>query len=189
MEDNIMLAKDIEDCENCPLWEKDCHGYTSDGQGNPVEPPCCSWNDEDEIYERMYDGRGEELADYYERMESNNRKAIAKRAAATRKKYSHLNEKYAKFKEWLPESNWRLIITSRRKDLVYMRALGKRRANFAFNLETEKFGIIRGNLGLGDYTTVNRFENDFKEFYYGKRPEDRDFVKECFDTVNKFFEM
>ena len=51
-----MKAKDIDDCDNCPLRKSDCNGgMTSGGGGNPIEPPCTSWNDETEIYEGMYD--------------------------------------------------------------------------------------------------------------------------------------
>lgn len=51
-----MLAKDIDDCSNCPLRENDCGGgWTSDGGGMPVEPPCTSWDDDKEVYEGMYE--------------------------------------------------------------------------------------------------------------------------------------
>ena len=40
---------------------------------------------------------------------------------------------------------------------------------------------------LADLTVFNKFENDFHEMYYGKRPQDRDFVKEAIDRVNKNF--
>ena len=51
-----MLAKDIDDCDNCPLRANDCvGGWTSGGDGLPVEPPCASWNGETEIYEGMYE--------------------------------------------------------------------------------------------------------------------------------------
>jgi hypothetical protein len=54
--DDIILAKDIDDCSNCPLYEYDCSGgWTSGGGGTPIEPPCCSWNGDEEIYEGMYD--------------------------------------------------------------------------------------------------------------------------------------
>lgn len=50
-----MKAKEIIECENCPLYCNDCiGGWTSNGSGTPIEPPCCSWNDDDEIYEEMY---------------------------------------------------------------------------------------------------------------------------------------
>ena len=43
-----MKAKDITDCEDCPLKEK-CKGMTSSPSGVPIEPVCLSWDDEDEI--------------------------------------------------------------------------------------------------------------------------------------------
>lgn len=56
MKENIIFAKDIDDCSVCPLYEHDCPGgWTSGGGGTPIEPPCCSWNDDDEIYEGMYE--------------------------------------------------------------------------------------------------------------------------------------
>lgn len=52
----VVLAKDIDGCSVCPLYKSDCSGgWTSDSGGMPVEPPCCSWNDDDKIYEGMYD--------------------------------------------------------------------------------------------------------------------------------------
>lgn len=51
----VKKASEIEECEYCPLYKNDCPGgWTSDGTGQPVEPPCTSWNDDDEIYEGMY---------------------------------------------------------------------------------------------------------------------------------------
>lgn len=93
-----------------------------------------------------------------------------------------------KFKDWLPTSRWNLIITSKRLDTVYMRDLNHRKANYCFNLEKEKLCIIKGNLSYGDLTVFNRFDNDFKEMYYGKRPKDRDFVAEKLDEMKEFTE-
>ena len=51
-----MKAKDIHDCNECPLYENECSGgWTSGAGGTPIEPPCCGWNDDDEIYDGMYD--------------------------------------------------------------------------------------------------------------------------------------
>lgn len=56
-----MKAKDITGCDNCPIYKNDCKGgWTSNGRGTPIEPPCTSWNDEDDIYEGMYDRYWEE---------------------------------------------------------------------------------------------------------------------------------
>lgn len=52
----IIKAKDIHDCEDCPLYDNECPGgWTSGAGGTPIEPPCCNWDDEDEIYDGMYD--------------------------------------------------------------------------------------------------------------------------------------
>lgn len=178
-ENGVVLAKDIDDCSNCPLYKSEClGGWTSDGAGNPIEPPCTSWNDDDEIWDGMLGLQYLEWEEYEERQKKRERSMKAKKAAETRKKYAHLDGKYAKFKEWLPKSQWRLIITSRRLDRVYMRAIGKSSANYYFDLQKEEFNIVRGNVSLLDKNTMNRFENDFKEMFYGVRPEDRDFVKE-----------
>lgn len=42
------------------MYQNDCvGGWTSGGGGIPIEPPCCSWNGEEEIYEGMYDNNYE----------------------------------------------------------------------------------------------------------------------------------
>lgn len=175
----VVLAKDIDDCSNCPLYESECPGgWTSNGAGNPIEPPCTSWNDDDEIWDGMLEHQRIEWEEYEERQKKRERSMKAKKAAETRKKYAQLDDKYAKLKEWLPKSQWRLIITSRRLNRVYMRAIGKSSANYYFDLQKEEFHIVRGNVSLLDKNTMNRFENDFKEMFYGVRPKDRDFVKE-----------
>jgi hypothetical protein len=51
-----VYAKDIHDCDECPLYEHGCTGgLTSDGNGRTIEPPCCSWNDDTVVFEGMYD--------------------------------------------------------------------------------------------------------------------------------------
>lgn len=53
--DEIKKASEIEDCTGCPLYGADCKGgWTSGAGGTPIEPPCCSWNGDEEIYEGMY---------------------------------------------------------------------------------------------------------------------------------------
>ena len=41
------------------MYQKDCTGGWASGGGVPIEPPCCSWNVEEEIYEGMYDNNYE----------------------------------------------------------------------------------------------------------------------------------
>lgn len=56
MGDDIILAKDIKECEDCPLLHNDCcGGWTTNGNGTPIEPPCTSWNGDEEIYAGMYE--------------------------------------------------------------------------------------------------------------------------------------
>lgn len=51
-----MLAKEIDDCSVCPLYQKDCPGgWTGGAGGIPIEPPCCSWSDDTEVYKGMYE--------------------------------------------------------------------------------------------------------------------------------------
>jgi hypothetical protein len=53
---NDVKAKNITDCDECPLHKKDClGGLVSGGAGQPIEPPCTNWNQEDIIFEGMYD--------------------------------------------------------------------------------------------------------------------------------------
>lgn len=53
--DEIKKASEIEDCAGCPLYGTDCKGgWTSGAGGTPIEPPCCSWNGDEDIYEGMY---------------------------------------------------------------------------------------------------------------------------------------
>ena len=55
----FMLAKEIKECKDCPLYQYSCFGnWRSGGGGTPIEPPCCSWEDDDEIYTGMYDYDG-----------------------------------------------------------------------------------------------------------------------------------
>ena len=35
--------------------KKDCQGGKSNPSGVPIDPPCCYWDDDDEIYEGMYE--------------------------------------------------------------------------------------------------------------------------------------
>ena len=51
----IKKASDITECEDCPLFGNDCvGGWISSPSGTPIEPPCCSWNDDTEVYTGMY---------------------------------------------------------------------------------------------------------------------------------------
>ena len=183
MNKESLLASEIDDCSICPI-ENECHVSMRPGE----EPPCTSWNGNEEIYEGWLEDELILREEAWERQLKQERSFQAKHNAQIRKQYSHLDQKAKKFKEWLPKSNWQLIVTSRRKDKIYMRGIGKRKANWYFNLEKEQLCVCQGKVSLIDLNTFNIFENDFKEYYYGKRPKDRNFFKEAMDRVNKSFE-
>lgn len=84
--DEVKKASEIEDCSDCPLYQTDCPGgWKSDGAGNPIEPPCTSWNGDEEIYEGMYDyNPSEDDIAYWSELSS--------QREAERKKQAHLEE-------------------------------------------------------------------------------------------------
>lgn len=186
--EEFVYAKDIVDCYGCPLYETECKGTEISGyDGLPVDPPCTTWDANDKIYAGMLEERRIAYEKACADREKRLKRVQAKRAAETRKQYAYLDVKYQKFKAWLPTTHWNLIITSRRLDKVYMRARNKTKANYYFDLEKEKFCLIKGTTSLADDTLINRFENDFKEMYYGVRPKDRNFVKEQTDKIDALF--
>ena len=182
MNKETLLASEIDDCSICPI-EEECHRSCRDGW----EGPCVSWNGDEEIYEGWLEDQFFLAEESYEKQLKEERSWKAKRNAEIRKQYAHLNDKVKKIKEWLPKSDFLLIVTSRRKDKLYMRTISKRKANYVFDLEKEKLYICQGKVNLADLTVFNKFENDFHEMYYGDRPEDRNFVQESIDRVNKAF--
>ena len=51
-----MKLGDIQDCEQCPLYKEECPGgMVSSAAGIPIEPPCTSW-DEDQDLDYYMDG-------------------------------------------------------------------------------------------------------------------------------------
>jgi len=69
-----MLYKDLEDCDDCPLYKNLCPGgwiSNPSGSSNPIEPPCINWNDEDdldEIYKKLMRNRLKEEDKEIERL-------------------------------------------------------------------------------------------------------------------------
>lgn len=82
-----MKASEIEDCENCPLLKEEIcpGGMTSFPSGMPIEPPCCSFDDDtdlDQWIDDYYDGqrRYEEYLDRkYEEEQKKKHKADVSR--------------------------------------------------------------------------------------------------------------
>lgn len=83
-----MKAAEIEDCENCPLLKEEIcpGGMTSSPSGTPIEPPCCSFDDNtdlDQWIEDYYDSqrRYEEYLDrkYEEEQKKKHKADVARR--------------------------------------------------------------------------------------------------------------
>ena len=51
----VKQAKDIESCDDCPIYGEVCPGGAkASPSGMPIDPPCTCWSDEDKITEDMY---------------------------------------------------------------------------------------------------------------------------------------
>lgn len=95
-----MKAKEIEDCENCPLLGNHCPGgMTSSPGGIPIEPPCCSWSPEDEISEEKMDKEHESyIRELEEEWEFEKKLRVKKEEAKKRRRESMLHV-YSETKE------------------------------------------------------------------------------------------
>lgn len=109
-EEKVIHASDITDCAECPLYDHDCcGGWSSNGCGTPIEPPCTSWNGDEEIYEGMYDRyRDWKLEDIKQRTaelirreqedrekQQKNHKEYLERRIAEYSKYDNAKTRYA----------------------------------------------------------------------------------------------
>ena len=131
-----MKASEIEDCENCPLLKEEIcpGGMTSSPGGIPIEPPCCSFDDDtdlDQWIDDYYDGqrRYEEYLDRkWEEEQEKKRKAEKAKKRRDYLKWYCFDEK--------------MEVKKARKRLSAHQAavsLGESIA-FAFNMTNEMFG-------------------------------------------------
>ena len=131
-----MKYSELDDCENCPLMKEEIcpGGYTSSSGGNPIEPPCCSFDDDtdleqwiEEYYESQW--RYEEYLDrkYKEEQEKKRKAEVAK------KKRNYL--KWYCFDENLEVKRAKKRLQSHKAAV----SLGESLA-FAFNTTNEMFG-------------------------------------------------
>lgn len=102
MEDEVIYARDIDDCSNCPLCGKDCPGgWTSSPSGNPIEPPCASWNGDEEIYEGMYDRYSDwELEDIKQRTAELVRREQEEREKRQKERKEYLERRIAEYSNY-----------------------------------------------------------------------------------------
>ena len=90
--DELKIASEIEDCDDCPLYKMDCPGGWTGGPNGPIEPPCCSWNGDEEIYEGMYRERDYSPEELKWLQEEYEQKKAEKREAEHRARIEHLKE-------------------------------------------------------------------------------------------------
>ena len=124
------LAKDIHDCESCPLNGNDCVPTNWDGR----EAPCNSWNGDEVIEPYMYSV----AAELYETKRD---LAIRKQAKRTRENYSGFDFHLKFLKKFVEESSLysnNLQVLKRDKYIAYI-GYGGLKPAFKFNLKTCKF--------------------------------------------------
>lgn len=131
-----MKAAEIEDCENCPLLEEGIcpGGMTSTPSGIPIEPPCCSFDDDTDL--------DQWIEDYYESQRQYDEYLDRKWEAEQEKERK--SEKAKKRRDYLKWYcfNEKLEVKKARKRLTAHQAaisLGESLA-FAFNMTNEMFG-------------------------------------------------
>lgn len=155
-----MKASEIEDCENCPLLKEEIcpGGMTSSPSGTPIEPPCCSFDDDtdlDQWIEDYYDGQRwwEEYLDrkYEEEQKKKHKADIAKRKRNYLKIYC---------------TSERIEVKRARKCLSAHQAavsLAESMA-FAFNTTNEMFGYSeRASVNTNDDKELKRLQNALAE--------------------------
>lgn len=72
-------------CEECPLYQEDmCNGGMKCYGGEPIEPPCCSFNDDTDLDE--YAGRVEATNYFAERLEDIQAQALEQQRERKRKR-------------------------------------------------------------------------------------------------------
>lgn len=131
-----MLYKDLEDdCDNCPLKQHDiCSGGWQCYGGEPIEPPCCSFNDDTDL-DKWVD-------DYFERQrvweDAEGRRIQAEQK---RKERNALAQKRRREAKWAVrhESNEIKILRKRIAANEAALRLASSLA-FAFNTTNEMFG-------------------------------------------------
>jgi len=130
-----MLYKELEDCEQCPLYKDLCPGgWTSSPSGNPIEPPCTNWKDDDDLDELYDNAIASNLAheEYLERKwaEEEKRKKIneekAKRSEESRWATRHERNQISKLRKQIRKNNMLLNLS--------------RSFASAFNMTNEMFG-------------------------------------------------
>lgn len=155
-----MKASEIEDCENCPLLKEEIcpGGMTSSPTGTPIEPPCCSFDDDtdlDQWIEDYYDSqrRYEEYLDR-KREEEQEKKRKAEKA---KKRRDYL--KWYCFDENLEVKRARNRISAHQAAVSLAESMA-----FAFNTTNEIFGYSeRASVNTNADEKLKRLQNALSE--------------------------
>lgn len=131
-----MLYKDLgEDCDNCPLKQNDiCSGGWQCYGGEPIEPPCCSFNDDTDLDKWVDDFFKRQRA--WEDAEDRRIQAEQKR-----KEQNALAQKRRREAKWAVRHETNEIKTLRKR--IAANEAAARLASslaFAFNTTNEMFG-------------------------------------------------
>lgn len=155
-----MKASEIEDCENCPLLKEEIcpGGMTSSPSGTPIEPPCCSFDDDtdlDQWIDDYYDGqrRYEEYLDrkYEEEQKKKHKADVAKR------KRNYL--KWYCFDEKLEVKRARKRLEAHQAAVSLAESMA-----FAFNTTNEIFGYSeRASVNTNADEELKRLQNALSE--------------------------
>ena len=148
------FAKDIKDCDECPLYGNDC---------NPPferEAPCCSWNPDDIITPNMY----EYAYEVYEAQKDIRKINAAKR---TRKETKKLDKNVDILKDFLKSTKWGEILSLGKRDRYYIYLGVKYTYRPNMKVRLKDF-----SLQLSNYRAVNKNTEVELKIYRFLHPED-----------------
>ena len=174
------FAHEIETCEDCPI--NPCGAYP------PFDPPCTYWDENEEIDEDWLYHKQVQNEYYYEQLKKMERTVKIKRAPKTQKQYAHLDEKAKIFKDWFNKKYKNFHTKCRRKNYIYICEIEKKKSNYCFDLEKDKFFKIQGKTNAFEHDLiVNHIENPWREFYYKEKTTHQNTLKDIINDVNNFF--
>lgn len=155
-----MKASEIEDCENCPLLKEEIcpGGMTYSPSGTPIEPPCCSFDDDtdlDQWIEDYYDRKRR----YKEYLNRNREEEQEKKRKAEKAKKRRDYLKWYCFDEKLEVKRARKRLSAHQAAVSLAESIA-----FAFNTTNEMFGYSeRVNVNTNADEKLKRLQNALSE--------------------------
>lgn len=130
-----MKYKELEDCDQCPLFKDLCPGgMTSSPSGDPIEPPCTCWEPDDDLDELYNNANANILAheEYLDRKWAEEEKLRKSKGGKAKK---------ARESKWATHSESRQITRLRRQIRNNNKLLNfSRQFASAVNMTNEMFG-------------------------------------------------